>query len=485
MKRSPISLFTVISFGALGLLAGCPSSGPKADSSTTVPSTSAPAAQPPAKVSAAPSATDALSAAPAASSAPALPPVCKMSNQKVWGTGANKLTGLTTRNMDKNQVAVGFAFGVTPHVLLVNKGGGGQVIKVETKAGSKFATPPKPGEGVRHLMRVTPFSVENGKATAMMDFRDEYKDKRRLVACGPADAAEPFVSFEGTSYLDLKEKPSGADRKKLFSSKLKELEGYSELRDCRSFFSRRTKETWVVGSELQGIDKGEKIEWQAALVMDFGPKEAEQVLHKVNLKDDPPKGGIQFEVPSSIRIKDKGYVLTTRFGGSLNVGVLDQKKKLVGAMKSYPGLPLLTDLARTDTQVIVTSAIATKPGHFGLRSLLIPIDTMELPKGYTEVKIDDDRDDNETEPELVIDKKGQRWMAYIEGERDKGHLEVLPINAEMKRMGRPYIVTEDKERAAEARVVPMDDGELLVIYLRDNEGKVELVTEELSCEVKN
>jgi hypothetical protein len=325
--------------------------------------------------------------------------------------------------MEGNKVAIGFAFGTTPHVLLIDKGGSGQVLKVQVKGGSKFASPPKPADGIRHLMRVTPYDVTDGKVTALVDFRDEYKDKRRLVACGNA-SEDPFLAFEGTSFLDLKDRPSGDDRKKLFSSKIKGLEGYAELRDCRSFFSRQNKEIWTIGSELHGIDKGDKIEWKASLVLDTGPKEPEQVLHEISLKEDPPKAGFQFEVPASIRVLAKGYVVTTRFGGSLLVGVLDTKRNLVGAMKSYPGLPLLADLARTDTQVIVTAAIATGPGRFGLRSLLIPIDTLELPKGYVSVKIDDDHEDSETNPELVIDKKGQRWMAYIEGPRDKGHLAV-------------------------------------------------------------
>ena len=474
----PSSSHIAAALGSLVALAGCPSS-PKPDASPAAPSASSPAAIAPAPVA------PASSAAPAASSAaPALPPVCKVSNQKVWGAGANKLTGLTTRNMEGNKVAIGFAFGTTPHVLLVDKGGSGQVLKVQVKGGSKFASPPKPADGIRHLMRVTPYDVTDGKVTALVDFRDEYKDKRRLVACGNA-SEDPFLAFEGTSFLDLKDRPSGDDRKKLFSSKIKGLEGYAELRDCRSFFSRQNKEIWTIGSELHGIDKGDKIEWKASLVLDTGPKEPEQVLHEISLKEDPPKAGFQFEVPASIRVLAKGYVVTTRFGGSLLVGVLDTKRKLVGAMKSYPGLPLLADLARTDTQVIVTAAIATGPGRFGLRSLLIPIDTLELPKGYVSVKIDDDHEDSETNPELVIDKKGQRWMAYIEGPRDKGHLEILPINAEMKRAGRPYPITEDDERASEARVVPLDDGDLLVAYLRDKDGKVELVTEELTCKVEN
>jgi hypothetical protein len=469
-------------------LTGCPSP-PKADT-TAAPSAThqgliAPAPSAVTTAAAPASAAAALASAAASSEAPPPPPVCKVAYQKTWGSGANKLTGLTTRNVGDNRVAVGFAFGATPQLLVVGKGGGGEVLKVATRAGSRFASPPKAAEGVRHLMRVTPASVEDKKAVAMIDLRDEYKDKRRVVACGKSDEAEPFVMFDGTSYLDLKDKPTGDERKKLFSSKIEGLEGYAELRDCRSSFSRKSKETWVMGSELVGVDKDDKVEWTAAFVLDQGAKEKERVIHKVKLKDDPPRSGFTFEVPAAMRVPDKGTVVTARFGGSLLVGVLDAKRKLQGEMKAYPGLPMLADLSHVGGQVIITTAIATGPGRFGLRALLFPLETMELPRGYTTVKVDDGAADNETDPELVVDKHGQRWVAYISGERDKGHLELVPVGADMKRVGRPYLVTEDKERASEARVVPLDDGDLLVVYIRDLEGKVELVSEELSCEVKH
>ncbi|MCU0659404.1 MAG: hypothetical protein MUF64_30320 [Polyangiaceae bacterium] len=161
MARTPLVLLT--SLGALTALAGCPSSSPRADSSATTSATPSATAASPAAT--APSAAATPSAAPSAAPSaqpPLEPPSCKTSNQKVWGAGANKLTGLTTRNMPNNQVAIGLALGVTPHVLVVNKGGGGQMRKVETKGGSLFATPPKPGEGYRKVMRVTPSSIDEG-----------------------------------------------------------------------------------------------------------------------------------------------------------------------------------------------------------------------------------------------------------------------------------------------------------------------------------
>jgi hypothetical protein len=110
------------------------------------------------------------------------------------------------------------------------------------------------------LVLLTGLTTDEGKATALVDFRDEYKDKRRVVACGAAHEAEPFIKYSGTSYLDLKDKPTGTDRAKLFSSKINGQTGYSELRDCHSFFSRRSGETWVIGSELYGFEKDDKVQ---------------------------------------------------------------------------------------------------------------------------------------------------------------------------------------------------------------------------------
>ncbi len=430
-----------------------------------------------------------MASAPAAASSapgPEAPPPCKVLNQKVWGAGANKLTGLTARHLGKGSVAVGFAYGNAPHVLLIDSSGKdtqGQVLKVETKADSKIGKPPAPGEGTRHLMRVTPISVENGKARAFADYRDEFKDKRRRVSCGPAESDEGFTVFDGTSYLDLKS-PTDEEKKKLFSSKISGLEGYAELRDCRTFFSRQSKEIWVIGSSLHGIDKGTSIEWRASLFIDFGPKEPERVIHETNLKGDPPRGAPQYEVPMVIKAEDKGYAVVARINGSLLVDLLDAKKKPTGKSMTYPGLPLLPDLSRIDKNLNIIVPVAAAPNRFALRSLKIPIDTLELPRGYASLKVDDDDELSKTDPEMIVDKKDQRWLAYVEGERDKGHLEIVPLDASLKPMGAPYSVTEDKERAAEARLIPLDGGNILLAFLRDTDGKIELVTEELSCEVK-
>lgn len=473
--RTPSGIFVLsLLLGSFGCSSGAGSS--PVDNERTKPAASTP-------LTASGSASAVASTAPIASALPETP-VCKIANQKVLAHGVNKLTGLTVKHLDEKRYGLGFASGLTPQVLVVNNDGQVSVLKVETKAGSKVASPPAPAEGNRLLWRVTPVAVDGSRAHAFVDYRDEYKDKRRHVACGPAESDEEFISFDGVPFNDRTPRPTADERKPLFSSKEKGLEGYVELRDCRTFITRKTKETWAVGSELHGVEaKDGSIEWSSVLVVDFGAKEREHVLHETKLKADPPKV-LQYEIPVSRRVEDKGFLLATRLGNELLVGVLDKDKKLKGKFSTYPGFPLLPDIARVGTDEVITVAVSTAPKAFTLKSLVVPMATLDLPAAYSDVHVDDNPLDAETEPEMFEDKKGQRWISYIEGERDKGHLEIIPLDAKLHAAGRAFTVTEDKERASEARLFQLDSGAMLIAFLRDTDGKTELVTEELTCEVK-
>src|SRR5205823_4213062 len=110
-------------------------------------------------------------------------------------------------------VAIGFATGLDPQVLVVAKNGDGAVHRVAVKAGSRLATPPKPSEGKRTLLRVTPVKVEGDKVSAFADYRDELKDNKRMrVACGPADSDDAWISFDDVPVLDRDSKPTGKAR---------------------------------------------------------------------------------------------------------------------------------------------------------------------------------------------------------------------------------------------------------------------------------
>jgi hypothetical protein len=470
--------------GAIAL-AGCNSSDPRASQEPARPSSTEALPSPSGVAAAQPGAVadqaKAVSTAAVAPTPEAAPPVCSRAREKVWGSGANKLTGLTTKG-SKEALSIGFAFGTTPRVLVVEKDGDAKLYKVKTGARSKA---PDIKEGTRALMRVTPIAIEGETARAFLDYRDEYKDKRRNVACGPADSDDNFLAFEGTSYLDMDPKPTGEDKKKVFSWK---GGGYAELRDCRTFVTKASNEIWALGSVLRGTEKEDGTnEWKMVFLVDFGKGDEEIVLHETLLKGDPPKL-VTYEIPTSRRVEERGYVVATRFGSSLMVGVLDASRKVKGKFKSYKGFPSMPDFGRTDDTYILTTGVGAGKER-SLKALVISKETLELPAGYIDVPLEAmdtsaDAETSFTAPELTIDKKGQRWLTYIEGPRDKGHLRIVPLDANLKPAGRAFSITEGEVFASEGRLVTLDDGRMMVAYIRDSAGKVELVTEQLACDVK-
>ena len=443
------------------------------------------AATAPASSTAAPALPASVTATSTASAAaePEGPPVCQRSNEKVWGAGANKLTGLTTKGFE-GKIAVGFAFGNDPRVLVVAKDGSTKLMKV--KQGEK-AKRPDPKEGTRFLMRVSPSDIGGEEARAFIDYRDEFKkDKRRHVWCGPADADDKFLEYDGVSWLDMDPKPTGAEKKKLFS--WKKLGGYVELRDCRTFVSRLDKEVWALGSVLRGAEKPDGTnEWKMVFLVDFGQRDDEIVLHEAPLKDDPPKA-TAFEIPISRRIKDKGWLIASRFGGNLLVGLLDKDRKLQGKFKSYKGFPTMPDIATTDEDNLVLTTGIGLGKERGLKALTISKENPELPSDYTSIKLSPSGGHEDeasfAAPELTHDDKGRRWLVYTEGPREKGHLRMTPLGVDLQPNGRTFAVTSGDIHASEARLVALSGGKLVIVYLRDKEGKTELVSEQLECEVK-
>jgi len=480
-------LTSLLTSGLVSMLAACSSENsgaagatPAKEAATSVAATASATATVAATASASVTAT-ATATATAAAAVDERPPVCQRSNEKVWSTGANKLTGLTTKGFD-DKLAIGLAIGTDPRVLVIDKDGSAKLMKV--KQGEKAKRSQEKG-AIRSLMRVSPHAIDGDEARAFIDYRDDYKDKRRHVWCGPADADEKFLEFDGTSWLDLDPKPEGEEKKKLFS--WKKLGGYVELRDCRTFVSRKDNEVWALGSVLRGIEKPDGTnEWKMVFLVDFGQKDDEIVLHESQLKGDPPRAAA-FEIPISRRIKDKGFLIATRHGGSLLVGLLDNNRKLKGAFKSYRGFPSMPDIGSTDDQLILTTGIGVGADRT-LKALLVSKASPELPADYQRVKLDpsesSEKDSTFSAPELTVDDKGRRWLVYVEGPANKGHLRVAPLGIDLHASGRSFSVTSGDVYSTEARLAALPGGKLVIAYLRDKEGKTELVTEHLSCDVQ-
>jgi len=451
--------------------------------------------------------------APAASAAPSTsvaalpsaavkkPPACTLGDRKVWSAGASKLAGLSVADLGQGRSAVGLALGFDAHVLVVEPSGEARLVKVTVAKSSLLAKPPQLEEGTRKILRVTPTKVDGEKAFAFVDYRDEYKDKRRRVACGPADASEPWSFFEDVSWLDRGEKPTGEERAKLFSGhdyvrgygdgkadEAQDKHEYHELRDCRT--SSDGSKAWILGSELDAKEakdaKEGPLEWKSSLVLFTGPKDKEVHLLETPLKGDPPALSL-FEVPVSRRFGDGAQLFAARYGSSLRVGLIGKDKRLKGAVETYPGFPTIPSAAEDGEDIVVVTSIAKEKGDFALRGLRIS-KTQKLPKGLVDINTHAGEaaelpSHSETDPTFLRDSKGRRWLAFIEGKRGQGNLEIVPIDEYFHPLGRRFSLGEDKKFAAEVRLLPLADGRILLVSLRESGDGVEVVSEELGCEI--
>jgi hypothetical protein len=468
--------------GVGALCAACSDPAPPAATKTSAgPSAPAPTAAP----SGSTATNAATTAAPGASgtAAPAEEPksLCTKVKEKVWADGVNRLTGLTTKRMKDGRLAIGLAKGYTPHVLSIGDDGEGKLIKVKPKEGTELAKKIAPGEGKRMILRVTPYAVEGDAAKAYVDYRDEYEDKRRFIACGPADGSDAWLSFSGVPLLDRDPPPTDEERAKLVAEGAHGV--YHELRECRTFIDIKKDDTYIVGSELLVLDDGDgKVKYSASLVVDAAKGQHERHLLDMPLKGDPPKTVVEFESPTTHGVKDGSYLLMSRYGGSFKVAFLNADKTLQGKWQSYPGYANIAEANRDDEGMTMLVTAVSMGKGFELRGARIGPKN-ELPKEL--VKIDTGEADagQATDPMFLRDSKQRRWLSYTQGDRKKGkaRLKLLPVDESFKALGPPFTVNEDAG-AAEPRLVAVEDGDILVVYLRDQPtGAAELVGETLRC----
>lgn len=482
MKISPLPLLGVAAL----FLAGCPKEDKPLPESRPEAVNTAPKPLSSAASSAAPAAAVVSAAAPSASAAdPAKPPACRVTAEKVWTKGANRLTGLTHLELADGRIAIGMAVGNTPHTLLVGKGGDGKFAKLTLTEKSRLAQPLKAEVGERQLLRVTPIKVEGDKVVAFADHREIRKDKTRYVACGPAEIEGDWIAFDGKPLLDRdeKDKPSDDEKKKLFAKREADAdEGYHELRECRSFADRRTGEAFIIGSELLAAQQpDDTLAWKSSLIIDTGANTHEKHLKEFDLKGAPPKI-TNFEVPQLYRLEDKRFVLTVRYGGSLMVAVLNADRTLHGGIQSYPGMPTRPEISEDGNDLVLTTSIVKDKG-WQLRALRMNMSDLKLPKALAPITTTEDDKESKSDPDFTVDTKGHRWLTYIEGERGKGALMIAPIDKDFKVIGRAFEIASKDAKVAEARLNAFNDGVVSVIMLRDNAGSLELVSQDLSCDV--
>jgi hypothetical protein len=401
----------------------------------------------------------------------------------VWLKGANALTGLTEATLADGRAAVGFAIGNQAHILLVTSGGKGSIVKVPVAKGSRLATVPK--DATRHILRVTPVKVTGEETRAFVDYEDTYRDGRRSVVCGPADASDNWVEFDGTPCAP----PKGAKPEQIAA--LFHGEGSekvcNEVRTCRTFTNLDRGETWVLSSDLHGVLQSDNtVAWRSDFVVETGAKGQKKIIESSPVKDKTLSDEY-YEVPVSHALKNGSYLVAARHRNHLVVGVLGPDKALVGNLSRYPGFPTLPDMADDGSDgLVLSTSFAKGKGEFGLRALRVHESKPELPKSLHVVVTDKTTGEapSESDPDFLRDAQGRRWMAHIEGKRGDGKLSLAPLNAEFQAVGRSYGVTEGDEKATAARLVALKDKGILVVFLREADKTLELVTEEVHCKIE-
>ena len=469
-------------FVVLSILSCAACSRKSGEPTTASPPASAIAVNPKAQASAPAAVENTNPAASAPVAVPEVPPVCKVESKKVWVAGANKLTGLTDAQLPDGRIAIGLAVGNQPEVLLVAANAKGSLVKVPLTKGSRLASVPKGAS--RYMMRVTPVKVEGDTVNAFVDFEDRYQDKRRTLVCGPADSTDNWVEFDGLPF-SARKNPKPEELAPLFHAEGAE-KVYNEIASCRSFTNHERAETWILGSVLHGVLAADNsIKWHSNFVVSTGkgqPKIIESSEVKNNSLDDE-----HYEVPVSHALRNGSYLVAARHRGALLAGVLGPDKSLVGNWMHYTGYPTLPAMADDggDALVMVTS-FAMGKDEYGLRAMRVNEDKVELPKSLHVVVTDQNAGTgpSESDPDFARDAAGQRWIAHIEGERSNGQLALAPIDKNFHAVGRSFTVTESDEKATAARVVPLKDKGLLIVFLRDAGKALELITEEVHCKVE-
>jgi hypothetical protein len=89
-----------------------------------------------------------------------------------------------------------------------------------------------------------------------------------------------------------------------------------------------------------------------------------------------------------------------------------------------------------------------------------------------------------SEPSLAI-AGGQRWLMMHAGKRKDARLVLIPVDENMKATGKPYDVAATAGGAADSRLVALDGGKLMAVYIQAGKEGDELVSQVLTCSAKN
>ena len=449
---------------------------------------------------AAATATHAASAS-AAVAAPAAPVCERVGERKVWAKWVNTRTGLTATPLGHGAMALGVAVGNRPHALVFDADGKGTFKRLAIAPDSSLAKEVPPAKGVRHLQRVTITAHGHGFA----DHRDKMKNGRRRIACGPL-AGRPLLSFEGAPLLHTDDRgrkapvvapsaavpiPSasptataaaGADA---LAQPVAAAQRISELRDCRTFSNAAGTDVWSVGSELVGrLHADGSRHWlMRFFTLSSAAGSYQHTLHSVPLGKNPKKLHT-LEAPVAARLSAGHYVLAGRYRGRLFVWLLGADKKKQGRLKRYTGgYPNMARIVADGSEQVLLTSQLVKPKLWQVRGMRLSRPARLAASLFAaEVGAPDTSQGDPTFARV----KEQRWVAYQAGERRKGRVTLVPVDNDLAKVGKPFVVTTAERMVSESYLFATGDALLqLVTIERERADKApQLVSETLRCSVQ-
>ena len=471
----------------------------------------------------------AVASAAAPPPAPSPDAVCKVEAQRVWASGANQRAGMTATALGGDRIAIGVAIGHRPAVLVFDRNGEGRLIYVGAPAGSPIAKGVPAAEGERDLHRVTPTADAAGQVFAYADYRDLYKNKHRRIACEAVASRASLFAYDGKALIDPDAKPapkpsasvaaapppsaapapapapaaSGNPFAAIGKLKLKEappkpapaaarpadaVSGFQaasklrEIRDCRSFVDAGGKDVWAIGSELFGEKReGDRIAWKIRFLVMPAHNHEPIVMHQVDLPD-PPGTLYTLESPVAERLADGSYVVAGRYRGALHAWTLGSGKQRRSGPRVYRGgSPTLPHFIPDGLDFLLLVSQEVTDDRYELRFGRIDGQKAALPAILERPPVEGAA----SMAEPTVGRIGnQRWLSYHAGKRRQGELVIVPVNAQLAATGRPYTVTRADQTSYESGLFGLEGGKLLVVYLRNSNSGTEVVSETLTCEVK-
>jgi hypothetical protein len=236
---------------------------------------------------------------------------------------------------------------------------------------------------------------------------------------------------------------------------------------------------WGMGTELRSVEEDGKTKWSMrAFAAPDGGRGYVQ-LYNTNF-DGVPKKLSTFETPVGIQVGD-AHALFARYQGNLWGWTLGAGFRPSGPQRVYrSGYPTMPHLIRDGAEPVLLGSQRKNDQAYELVFMRLG---KKLPASLTRIQIDG-ADPSLAEPTLT--RSGdQRWLSFQAGGRREGRMVIVPVDAELRPVGKPFDVTPSGSSVYESHIFGIGDGKLVAIYISNTDPSAELVSEVLTCSVKS